>query len=70
MKTSAFLRIILYVAVFHAATSNAAEPRTAPVTATQRITPAGSHPSVAAPAEHFTGYVRINPVWGWQPTKT
>ena len=34
----------------------------APATA-QQITPAGSQPSAAGPAEFFTGRVRVDPVW-------
>jgi len=29
----------------------------------QQITPAGSQPSAAGPAEYFTGRVRVDPVW-------
>lgn len=65
MKTSSFLKTVLYVAVFYAATSHAAGPQTGaePAAATQQIIPAGSQPSITAPAEHFTGHVRIDPVW-------
>lgn len=31
--------------------------------AAQQITPAGSQPSAAGPAEFFTGRVRVDPVW-------
>ncbi|CAH2894576.1 MAG: 4-carboxymuconolactone decarboxylase (EC [uncultured Paraburkholderia sp.] len=55
----------MYVTAFHAAMSNAAEPQTSTTTtaADTRITRAGSQPSVVAPAEYFTGRVRIDPVW-------
>ncbi|SAL01772.1 cupin 2 domain-containing protein [Caballeronia calidae] len=65
MKMSSFLNVALYVAVFHAAISNAAQTQvsTAPVSATPQIMRAGSQPSVVAPADYFTGRVRIDPVW-------
>jgi len=65
MKTSSFLKAALCGVALHAAIGHADEPqaKTTPVAATQQITPAGSQPSVAAPAEHFTGHVRIDPVW-------
>lgn len=31
--------------------------------AAQEITPAGTQPSAAGPAEYFTGRVRVDPVW-------
>lgn len=37
--------------------------QTAPLPAAQQITPAGSQPSAAGPAEYFTGRVRVDPVW-------
>lgn len=37
--------------------------QTAPTPAAQQITPAGSQPSTAGPAEYFTGRVRVDPVW-------
>lgn len=50
----------LAVAATLATTSWAGEP---PTPASQRITQAGTTPSVAAPAESFTGKVRIDPVY-------
>ena len=37
--------------------------QTAPMQGAQQITPAGSQPSAAGPAEYFTGRVRVDPVW-------
>jgi quercetin dioxygenase-like cupin family protein len=65
MKTSSFLKYVLYAVAFHVTTSLAAVPPTsaAPVAVAQLITHAGSQPSVLAPADHFKGRVRIDPVW-------
>lgn len=65
MKTTSFLKVALYAALFHAATSNAAEAQagTPPVSATSQITHAESRPSIVAPAAYFTGRVRIDPLW-------
>jgi quercetin dioxygenase-like cupin family protein len=41
-----------------------AHAQAAPIpAATQQITPAGSQPSAAGPAEYFSGRVRVDPVW-------
>lgn len=59
------LKIALGATMLSAAVG-AAEPKqttATPVARGQQILRAGSQPSVAAPAEHFTGHVRIDPAW-------
>lgn len=54
------LNAALCAAAMQAATAGAAEEKNA---TPQEITRAGAQPSVAGPAEYFTGRVRVEPVW-------
>lgn len=53
----------LAVAVASAGSVAPAAAQGAPATVNQSITRAGDQPSVAGPAEFFTGRVRVDPVW-------
>lgn len=63
MKTR-FLKMALCVVALQATVAIAAEPQAATAPATQQITRAGTQPSIAGPAEYFTGRAaRIDPLW-------
>lgn len=56
------LKLALCAAALQATLAFASEPQSISAGA-QQITHAGDQPSAAAPAEYFTGRVRIDPVW-------
>lgn len=58
-----FMKVALCAVALQAAVASAAEPQAATTPVTQQITRAGSQPSMAGPAEYFTGRARIDPVW-------
>jgi quercetin dioxygenase-like cupin family protein len=61
-----FFRILLTAAALQAATAAVAAPpadSAASARAHQEIVLAGSQPSIAGPAENFTGRARIDPLW-------
>ncbi|TWG79059.1 quercetin dioxygenase-like cupin family protein [Cupriavidus gilardii J11] len=54
---------ILLSALALPATMATADPQASPKATAQQITRAGAQPSVAGPADYFTGRVRVDPVW-------
>lgn len=59
LKTSLSTAVLLLMA----ASVGHSQPPAPTTGAGQQITPAGSQPSAAGPAEYFTGRVRVDPVW-------
>jgi quercetin dioxygenase-like cupin family protein len=57
------LKIALCAATLQAVATGAAEPQPNAPAEAQQISRAGDQPSAAGPAEHFTGLVRVVPVW-------
>jgi quercetin dioxygenase-like cupin family protein len=55
--------VALSAALLVAGAAGLAMAQTPAPAAAQQITPAGSQPSAAGPAEFFTGRVRVDPVW-------
>ncbi|SOZ08489.1 (R)-mandelonitrile lyase [Cupriavidus taiwanensis] len=64
LKTLAWCATALPCAVACAAGPQASSPSDAPA---QQIARAGSQPSMAGPADYFTGRARIDPVWPADP---
>jgi len=62
MKSTATISSLCLFAL-QASLATAAEPQANTAAATQQIARAGSQPSVAGPADYFTGRVRVDPVW-------
>ncbi|WP_386339172.1 cupin domain-containing protein [Xanthomonas citri pv. citri] len=60
---AASLGLGLCAAVLQAASTDAAATGGSTASAAQQITRVGSQPSMAGPADFFTGQVRIDPVW-------
>lgn len=57
------LRMMLCTAALQATVAMAAEPQPTTAPAAQQITRAGSQPSIAGPAQNFTGGARVDPLW-------
>jgi quercetin dioxygenase-like cupin family protein len=60
---SRYLKAALCLAAVHAAATGEAQTQSNAATQIQQISRAGTQPSVAGPAEFFTGRVRVDPVW-------
>jgi len=57
------LKTVLCASALQAAGAGAAQPQASGAAEVQKITHAGAQPSVAGPADFFTGRARIDPVW-------
>jgi quercetin dioxygenase-like cupin family protein len=55
--------VVVSAALIGISAAGLAVAQTAAPATTQQITRAGAQPSVAGPAEFFTGRVRVDPVW-------
>ncbi|SOY67703.1 (R)-mandelonitrile lyase [Cupriavidus taiwanensis] len=64
LKTIALCATVMPCAIACAAGGQAGSATAAP---TQQIARAGSQPSIAGPADYFTGRARIDPVWPADP---
>ncbi|MFJ4290904.1 cupin domain-containing protein [Cupriavidus sp. NPDC089707] len=62
MKIS-LARLALCAAALQATAAAAADPQAGTAASGQQISRAGSQPSLAGPADYFTGRARIDPVW-------